>query len=132
MRLYFLLVRRVPPEPSPVLVEVFSLLRRRGFEVESGIAEEVLQRPDQLTPIHDLYVLKSHTELSLSLAGILHTQGARLLNPYPSCAVTQNKIVTSQRLRAAGIPIPRSWVTGDLMRLAPIAGAMRLIIKPYL
>src|SRR5919197_3994469 len=132
MRLYFLLVRRVPPEPSPVLVEVFSLLKRRGFEVETGIAEEVLQRPDQLTPTHDLYVLKSHTELSLSLAGILHTQGARLLNPYPSCTATQNKIVTSRILRAAGVPAPECWVTGDPSLLVPIVRERPVILKPYL
>ena len=81
MRLYFMLVRRVPPVPSPVLVEAYEILRRRGFEIDSGIAEEILFRPDELVPSYDLYVLKSHTELSLSLAGILHTQGARLLNP---------------------------------------------------
>jgi ribosomal protein S6--L-glutamate ligase len=132
MNLYFLLVRRVPPEPSPVLVELFSTLRRRGFGVETGIAEEIVQRPDRLTATHDLYVLKSHTELSLSLAGILHTQGARLLNPYPSCVATQNKIVASHLLKSAGVPIPDCWVTGDLSLLAPIVRERPVILKPYL
>src|SRR5437762_1850574 len=120
MKLYFLLMRRVPPVPSPVLVEVFGILRDRGFEVDEGIAEEMLQRPDQLTVPHDLYILRSHTELSLSLAGILHTQGARLLNPYPNCMATQNKIVAPHILRAAGVPAPDCWVTGDLSLLRPI------------
>ncbi|MFN3331014.1 MAG: hypothetical protein ACK47M_00695, partial [Caldilinea sp.] len=84
MQLYFMLVRRVPPVPSPVLLEVCDLLTRRGFVVNSGIAEEMLVRSDRLTPAHDLYILKSHTELSLSLAGILHSQGAAMLNPYLS------------------------------------------------
>lgn len=127
-----MLVRRIPPVPSPVLLEVFDILRRRGFQVESGIAEEMVVRPDRLAVAHDLYILKSHTELSLSLAGILHAQGARLLNPYLSCLRTQNKIVTAHLLRAAGLPTPRSWVTGDLSLLRPVVQENPLILKPYL
>ena len=74
-----MIVRRVPPVPSPVLVEAYEILRGRGYDVEDGIAEELPQRPDLLVPEHDLYILKSHTELSLSLAGVLHAQGANLL-----------------------------------------------------
>ncbi|MFQ5612165.1 MAG: RimK family alpha-L-glutamate ligase [Anaerolineae bacterium] len=131
MKLYFMLVRRVPPVPSPVLVEVFDILARRGFQIETGIAEEMVTRPDWLTVRHDLYLLKSHTELSLSLAGILHAQGARLLNPYLHCIAAQNKIVASRRLRAAGVPTPRSWVTGDLSLLRPLVAEQPLIVKPY-
>ncbi len=131
MKLYFMLVRRVPPAPSPVLVEVFDLLTQRGFQVEAGIAEELLTRPDQLEVTHDLYLLKSHTEMSLSLAGILHQQGAWLLNPYPSCIATQDKIMAARRLWAMGVPTPRSWVTGDLALLRPLIEERPLIIKPY-
>lgn len=131
MRLCFLLVRRVPPVPSPVLVEVFAILSRRGFEVETGIAEETVTRAEELRPMHDLYLLKSHTELSLSLAGVLDAQGAKMLNPYESCASTQNKIVASRRLRWAGVPTPRSWVTGDLRLLAELVEGGPLIVKPY-
>ena len=131
MKLFFILVRRVPPVPSPVLVEVFDILIRQGFEIETGIAEEMVTQPDRLTVEHDLYLLKSHTDLSLSLAGILHDQGAQLLNPYPCCTITQDKIVASRRLRAAGVPIPDAWVTGDLALLLPIVEEKSLIIKPY-
>jgi ribosomal protein S6--L-glutamate ligase len=132
MKLYFLLVRRVPPVPSPVLVDVFARLERRGFEVDGGIAEEVVDRVDTLEPQHDLYVLKSHTELSLSIAGALHARGARLLNPYESCLAAQNKIVAARRLRAAGVPVPHCWVTGDFELLRPIVEQTPLIVKPYL
>jgi ribosomal protein S6--L-glutamate ligase len=131
VRLYFILVRRVPPVPSPVLLEVFTLLEQRGFEIDSGIPEEQVVRPDRLRVEHDLYILKSHTELSLSLAGVLETLGAQLLNPYASCITTQDKIVASRRLRAAGVPVPRCWVTGDLELMAPIAEETPLIVKPH-
>jgi ribosomal protein S6--L-glutamate ligase len=132
VKLYFLLVRRVPPIPSPVLEEVCHILSRRGFSVDGGIAEDMIHRSDSLAVEHDLYLLKSHTELSLSLAGVLDAQAGQLLNPYLSCAATQNKIVAFRRLRAADVPVPRTWVTGDLSLLRPIAETLPLLIKPYL
>ena len=132
MRLYFLLVRRVPPVPSPVLVDACERLEQLGFSIDGGIAEELLERLDTLEPEHDLYLLKSHTELSLSVAGVLHARGARLLNPYESCLAAQNKIVWTRWLRAAGIPVPNSWVTGDLALLRPLVEKTPLIVKPYL
>jgi ribosomal protein S6--L-glutamate ligase len=131
LRFHFILVRRVPPVPSPVLVEVFALLERRGFEVSSSIPEEEVLRPETLRPQHDLYVLKSHTELALSIAAVLHTQGAALLNPYVSCITTQDKLVASRRLRAAGVPAPRSWTTGDVALLRPLVEETPLVLKPY-
>jgi ribosomal protein S6--L-glutamate ligase len=132
MRLFFMIVRRVPPVPSPVLLEVYDILSRRGYEVEDAIAEEVLQRPDRLEPEHDLYVLKSHTELSLSLAGVLEAQGARILNPYPNCAATQNKFIASRILRAAGVPVPDTWAMTDPALLADEVASRPLLVKPYM
>jgi ribosomal protein S6--L-glutamate ligase len=131
MRIFFLLARRVPPVPSPVLVEACGLLERRGFEIESAIVDELVLRPDCLVPRHDLYLLKSHTELSLSVAGVLASRGARLLNPYPSCLATQDKIVAARRLSAAGVPAPRTWVTGDLSLLHPLVEERPLVLKPH-
>jgi len=132
MKIYFLLVRRIPPVASPVLLEVFARLRGRGFDVKHGIPEEMVLRPAELTVTRDLYVLKSHTELSLSLAGVLHHQGARLLNPYPNCLAVQNKIVASRILRSWEVPTPDCWVTGDLRLLLPVVRRRPLILKPYL
>jgi ribosomal protein S6--L-glutamate ligase len=131
MRIFFLLVRRVPPVPSPVLLDVFEVLRGRGIGIETAIAEDVVVNPDRLAVEHDLYVLKSHTELSLSLAGVLDAQGARMLNPYRSCIATQDKIVAARRLRAWGVPSPRTWVTGDLGLLSSVLRHVPLIVKPH-
>lgn len=104
MKLHFMIVRRVPPVPSPVLVECYEILRGRGYTVTEDIAEEIIQRPDLMKIDADLYLLKSHTELSLALAGVLFTQGANMLNPYQSCSLIQSKIITSKLLREGGIP----------------------------
>lgn len=132
MKLHFMVVRRVPPVPSPILVETYDILQRRGYEVKSTIAEEILQQCDTIRNEDDLYLLKSHTELSLSLAGALFSQGARILNPYRSCAMIQNKIVVSRLLSQAGVPAPRSWVTNDFSLLEELAHTTKLIVKPYM
>src|SRR5437867_7886933 len=131
-RLYFMLAfHNNSAAPNLVLADVFSILKQKGFQIEIGIAESLLLRPENLSVKHDLYILKSHTDLWLSLAGVLHFQGARLLNPYLACLATQNKIMTASRLRSAGVPIPRSWVTGDLKLLLSLASERQLIMKPY-
>jgi ribosomal protein S6--L-glutamate ligase len=127
-----MVVRRVPPVPSPVLLETYDILRSRGYDVEDAIAEEQLQRPDLLEPEHDLYLLKSHTELSLSLAGVLHAQGAQMLNPYVNCATTQNKFIASRILRAAGVPTPATWAMTDPALLEPEVAQRPLLVKPYM
>jgi ribosomal protein S6--L-glutamate ligase len=132
MNLYFMLAFSRSKEPNPVLVELFERLRARGYHVEIGVGSELLLEHAQLAREHDLYILKSHTALWLSLAGILHCQGARMVNPYPSCVAAHDKIAAQRQLEAAGVPVPRSWVTGDLQLLRPLAEERALIVKPYI
>jgi ribosomal protein S6--L-glutamate ligase len=131
LMLCFLIDDSLSPVTSPVLVTVINILARQGFQVETINPEDVVTRPDSLGSIHDLYIMKSNTELSLSLAGILHTQGARMLNPYMSCITTQDKIVASQLLHAAGVPVPSSWVTSNLTLLQYIVEQTPVVIKPH-
>jgi ribosomal protein S6--L-glutamate ligase len=131
VRIRFLLARR-PDGPSRIVNEVADLLRRRGLDVSSAIAEEIVQEPGRLAEEADLWLLKSYTPLSLSLAGALHRAGARVLNPWPACMAARDKIAAAQVLEAAGIPAPRSWVTGDLALVAPLARQMALVVKPYM
>jgi ribosomal protein S6--L-glutamate ligase len=131
MRIHFLLNRRAVPEPSPVLLDVFEHLRRRRAVVDDAIPEECLARVAQLAPRHDLYVLKSHTELALSIAGSLDSLGARLLNPYRACILTQDKITSTNLLAKAGVPVPPSWVTADRASLTSLLANGPLIAKPH-
>jgi ribosomal protein S6--L-glutamate ligase len=132
VRLLFLLDRRSPPVPSQIVLDASAVLEARGHRVESVIAEEALLRPDLLTGGRDLHLLKSYTDLSLSLAGVLHARGARLLNPYPSCVAARNKILAAQRLADAGIPAPRTWVTGDREALRALLRETPIIVKPFM
>jgi ribosomal protein S6--L-glutamate ligase len=129
--IHFLLNERVHPEPNPIFMRAMALLAERGFAVTSGIPEEALLCPDRLGARHDLYVLKSQTELALSVAGVLHDRGGRFVNPYPACALAQNKITAASRLAAAGVPVPRCWLTADFARLCELAAERPVIVKPY-
>lgn len=129
-RLYFLLIRRPGGAQSPVLEELYDVLGRRGYALQSGIPEEMLAQLDELLVETDLVVLKSHTELALGLASILHDRQIPLLNPYAACIAVQDKILATYRLLKAGIPTPRSWVTGNLSLLHAISEHHPLIIKP--
>lgn len=131
MRVHFLAARRVPPVPSPVLVEVYERLRARGVAVDNCIPEETLTATGEFAVRHDLYVLKSHTELALSVAGTLNALGARLLNPYRSCLLTQDKITSTRLLADAGVPVPPSWVTDDYDLVRPFLARGPLIAKPH-
>jgi ribosomal protein S6--L-glutamate ligase len=132
MKLYFLLARRgAAARPSPLANELSAILKRCGFQVEAGIAEDLLVRPDTVAVEHDLYLLKTPTELSLMVAGSLHDRGALMLNPYGATALVQDKIGTWRRLRAAGLPTPRSWITGELSLLHSLLEERALVIKPH-
>jgi len=130
MKIHFLLQRRVPDGPSQIVLAVSRLLEERGFEIASTIAEEAVLRPERLGAEADLWILKSYTPLSLTLAGVLHANGAQIVNPYPASAAARNKILAAQVLDAAGIPAPCTWVTGDLSLVAPLAREMPLVVKP--
>ena len=129
MRIWFMLGRR--KDPSEIVDATTALLRRRGLEVEHEVAEDALVRLETWRGGRDLHVVKAYTDLSLSLAAVLHARGARLVNPYPAIAASRDKIVAAQVLADARIPAPRTWVTGELSRLAPLLAEAPLILKPY-
>lgn len=131
MRITFLLTRRVPDVPSPVVAAASAALTARGHRLDGWIPEDRLHRADDFRPEADLYVLKSHTELALSLAGVLHDRQVPICNPYPACLRAQDKITAAQRLRAAEIPTPHTWITGDLRLAADLLAGGPLIVKPH-
>lgn len=111
--------------------EVFERLRARGAVVEARYPEKELVDLGRLEPSHDLTVLKSGSDLALSLAGALAGRGATVLNPYLVAAALRDKILATRRLQAAGVPVPETWVTADTASLAPLLAAGPLVVKPY-
>lgn len=131
MRICFLMRRHPPTRTSPIMPAVVSMLREWGAEVELLYPDEEVLSLEHIRPRHDLYVLRSNSDIALSLAGALHTAGAQVLNPYPVASALRNKIVATQVLMAAGVPVPETFVTGDLQSLAPALDDGPLVVKPY-
>jgi ribosomal protein S6--L-glutamate ligase len=131
MKIAFLMFRHPPTRRSPIMPEVVRLLTEWGEKVEVIYPEERMIDVSRVGVEHDLYVLKSTTELALSLAGALHAAGAALLNPYPITMMLRDKIITSHVLRRAGIPYPETFITVQPKHLAPLLDDGPLVLKPY-
>jgi SSU ribosomal protein S6P modification protein len=131
MRICFLLTRRVPDVPSPIVLEVQRLLERMGHEVTGWIPEDRLLRTDVLRPEADLYVLKSHTELALSYAGALHGQGIAVCNEYSACLTAQDKVTAGRLMRELSVPTPDTWLIDSPQQATELLAEGALIIKPH-
>lgn len=129
MRICFLLERGTPPRLNPVIAGCASLLEARGARVELVYPEEELWRLDAMAVDADLYLLKSDSELSLSLALGLAANGAAVLNAPESCLLAKDKATAAATLIAAGIPTPRSLVAAAPDRLGASLAAGPLILK---
>jgi ribosomal protein S6--L-glutamate ligase len=128
MKIAFILVRRPPGSIWP---EVMRHLSERGLEVDVMYPDEQSIDLGRLRVEHDLYVLKSGTETALSLGGALHALGATILNPYPVAVMCRDKIVASETLERAGVPVPESYVVSQPAHLAPLLDDGPLVVKPY-
>ena len=131
MNVCFLLERGSPPRLNPVFAEAFARLEGRGVRVEVRYPEEELVRLDTLAIEADLYLLKSDTELSLSLATALECLGARVLNRCSACLLAKDKVLAAAMLLQADIPTPRSLVAAQPTQLAPALANGPLILKPH-
>ena len=131
MKVGLIMVRHPRTRKSPIMPEVVRLLKEMGVKVDLIYPEEQLTNLGRVRNEHDLYILKSGTELALSLAGALHAAGATILNPYPIAEMLRDKIVFTRALQTAGLPIPESYATVHPEQLAPLLDTGPLVVKPY-
>lgn len=131
MKIGFLLKRQEYAHSSPVMADVFQYLRRASIQVKTIIPEADIVDLASFRNDCDLYVLKPGVDMALSLALVLHEQGARIINSYPASAAVQDKVFVTARLISAGIPTPRSFVTGNLQNLYAQLNSEALIVKPH-
>ncbi len=131
MRVAFIMLRHPRSRVSPVMPEVTDLLREWGVEVSLIHPEEDLIHLRQVRVEHDLYVLKSGTELALSFAGLLDAMDAAIINPYRVTARCRDKIVATRMLQAAGVPVPETFLSVHPAQLAPLLDTGPLVVKPH-
>lgn len=129
MTVCFLLERGSPPRVNPVVAEAQEILRKLGVKVTSVYPEEELIRLDCLSIEADLYLLKSDSELSLSLAMALESLGAAVVNSVPTCIRCKDKVLAAVTLARAGISAPRSLAAAEPAKLVPAVEREPLIFK---
>jgi ribosomal protein S6--L-glutamate ligase len=131
MRIGLLMVRHPRCKVSPIMPEVVELLESWGAEVDTLYPDEEATRLSELRLEHDLYVLKSGSELALSLAGALHAAGATIINPYPVALACRDKVIATRMLQSAGVPTPETYVAAQIGVLSPLLDEGPLVVKPY-
>jgi len=131
MRIAMIMVRHPPGRQSPIFPEVVERLAARGAEVAIIHPEEQALDLARVAVAHDLYVLKSVTPASSSLAGALHFMGAAILNPFPVSSALRDKIIATRVLQAAEVPVPETFVAGKTAQLEPFLANGPLILKPH-
>jgi ribosomal protein S6--L-glutamate ligase len=131
MKIGILTLRHGPSAKTSITPEVIRLLEEWGARVDVIHPEERCTSLSSIRPEHDLYVLKSETELALSYAGALHAAGAAVVNPYPAAAMLKDKIIANRRLEEAGVPVAETFVAGHPRQLAPLLEEGPIVVKPY-
>ncbi len=126
-----LMLRHPQNHETPVMSGVVRLLVEWGAKVDLIHPEEQVLDLTRVKPEHDLYVLRSPSEMAMGLAGVLHAAGAAILNPYPIAALLQDRIATTGILAGAGIPVPQTFVTARPEVLADRLKEGPLVVKPH-
>lgn|SRR5262245_24905215 len=131
MRIGVITRREKSHQTGSVMKETIGLLQSRGIVVEMIYPEDHSLKIDSLADDCDLYLLKSGNQMALSLAGVLYTCGANLLNPYQCSVAIRDKIISTRMLQDAGLPVPDTHFAADASQFAGLLNEGPLVIKPY-
>jgi ribosomal protein S6--L-glutamate ligase len=114
-----------------VMQETVELLQSRGVAVETIYPEDSRFDVARVEADCDLYLLKSGTETALSLAGVLHMAGAKIINPYPTVVAMRDKIISTKMLQSANVPLPETWFASKPEHLAGLLKEGQIVVKPF-
>jgi ribosomal protein S6--L-glutamate ligase len=131
-RVCVLLEHGPPLRLNPIIAETIERLEASDVRVTVLVPEETLLRLDRLHIQADLYLLKSDTELALTLATTFEHIGATVLNRASAARRAKDKLLAAATLAQAGLPAPRSLGAARPTQLAEHVGRGRpLILKPH-
>ncbi len=116
--------------PSPVMLDVIERLAASGVRMDVIDAERALVNLEDHRPAYDWYLLKGGSASALTLGGMLHTLGARLLHSYPTTVILRNKLVVMQALRSRGLPVPATYYVTQVDDIRTLLAAGPVILKP--
>src|SRR5438094_9220852 len=93
---------------TPNVEQAVDLLSRRGVRVDLTHPERQLISLSRMRVENDLYLLKSGSDIALTLAGALQTLCAATRNPYPTVAMRPIHIIMTWGLPARHWPARES------------------------
>lgn len=132
MRICFFMEDRGPGYVHPVMSKVFTLLEQKGCTVDWMFPEERVFSQADFRVEYDLYVLKSSSPATYQLGAMISTQGGKMINDFRAIQRIKNKVEVNKLLADNGVPIPDSYLTGDLSLLKDVVASKGpLIVKPY-
>src|SRR5438128_10769069 len=79
---------------------------------DAGVVVDVIAANGRLIDLstvrveHDLYVLKQISGISMSLAGVLHADGAAIVNTYPVTVAIRDTVISARILAATRVWMP--------------------------
>ena len=120
-----------PSGKTSVMQQAARLLSERGAVVDALDPEERAVDLAGVKVEYDLYIIKSSSQAAISLAGLLHLAGAKLLNPYTVVATMKDKVLATKVLQAAGVPLPETFMASRPAQLAELLKDGPLVVKPY-
>ncbi|QAA75904.1 MAG: hypothetical protein BIP78_0136 [Candidatus Bipolaricaulis sibiricus] len=116
--------------PSAIMLEVIGRLAHWGIRMEVLDADRALVNLGELSLAHDWYVLKGGSQAALTIGGMLHMAGAKLLHSYPTTVILRNKLVVMQALQEGGLLVPETFLVTRAADIAPLLASGPLIVKP--
>lgn len=116
MRIAFLCRRPAGGERS-LTAQIAALLEEWGTRVELIDVDSPPLDLAAVDPEHDLYVLRTVNEASLSCARALDARGASIVNPYRVSRLCRDKALVTAALRRAGVPVPQTRTVQGAGRL---------------
>lgn len=131
MKIGVITKREKAHKAGSVMEETADILRARGVVVESIYPEDSFLDVARVEADYDLYLLKSGTESALSLAGVLHAAGAKIINPYLTVVAMRDKIISTKMLQSADVPLPETWFASRPEQLAGLLKEGRIVVKPF-
>lgn len=123
------LMRRMQQAVSSATLDAVRLLREWGATVDVIHLDDNSTRLADLRPTHDLYVLRSVNDSTVSLAGVLDALGGAVVNPYQVTRTCRDKVVVTALLQNAGVPVPETWVAEHPAQLAAVLTGGPVVVK---
>jgi ribosomal protein S6--L-glutamate ligase len=143
MRFCFLTESRYMKQRMPS--ELIEAARRAGFDAEVVVTDEdyvqlesdgnvrVRGLGDDFPPDQTLFVTRNRSVAGLLQLCYLEKRGITSINSYRSIEKSRNKAEMDVDLKAAGVPMPRTYFAHRIELLAGLPeSAFPIIVKPYM